>query len=179
MAGGAYFTDAERAALALSEAVTCLSDRADPVPDDALDEAGRHFDERELATLVLAIAHHQPLQPFQRRHAPGGRRAPGRAGRLMTPVATTWVGRIIGGSTQRSSSSTSLICTPLGGLRKSVGPADIGCNVASCERLDGSGIGGLLAAPGRALGAVRPRGGRRWRREDLYDRQGGHRSSSR
>ena len=28
-----YFTDAERAALALTEAVTRLSDRADPVPD--------------------------------------------------------------------------------------------------------------------------------------------------
>ena len=52
----AYFTDAERAALALSEAVTRLSDRADPVPDDVWDEAARHFDERELATLVLAIA---------------------------------------------------------------------------------------------------------------------------
>ena len=52
----AYFTDAERTALALSEAVTRLSDRADPVPDDVWDEAAQHFDERELATLVLAIA---------------------------------------------------------------------------------------------------------------------------
>src|SRR3982074_1495708 len=36
-----YFTDSERAALALTEAVTRLSDRADPVPDEIWDEAGR------------------------------------------------------------------------------------------------------------------------------------------
>jgi alkylhydroperoxidase family enzyme len=36
--------------------VTRLSDRACPVPDDIWCAAARHFDERELATLVLAIA---------------------------------------------------------------------------------------------------------------------------
>ena len=36
------FTDAERAALALAEAVTRLSDRADPVPDEIWDDAARH-----------------------------------------------------------------------------------------------------------------------------------------
>src|SRR5262245_1054867 len=51
-----YFTDAERAALALTEAVTRLSDRPDPVPDDVWEEAARHYDERALAALVLAIA---------------------------------------------------------------------------------------------------------------------------
>lgn len=51
-----YFTDAERAALALTEAVTRLSDRPDPVPDDIWAEAARHFDEEALASLVLAIA---------------------------------------------------------------------------------------------------------------------------
>ncbi len=51
-----YFTDAERAALALTEAVTRLSDRSDPVPDDVWAEAARHYDERGLASLVLAIA---------------------------------------------------------------------------------------------------------------------------
>ena len=50
-----YFTDAERAALALAEAVTRLSDRADPVPDEVWDEAARHYDERALASLVLWI----------------------------------------------------------------------------------------------------------------------------
>jgi AhpD family alkylhydroperoxidase len=51
-----YFTDAERAALALTEAVTRLSDRTDPVPDEIWDEAVRHYDERALAALVLWIA---------------------------------------------------------------------------------------------------------------------------
>lgn len=51
-----YFTDAERAALELTEAVTRLSDRSDPVPDAVWAEAARHYDERALAALVLAIA---------------------------------------------------------------------------------------------------------------------------
>jgi AhpD family alkylhydroperoxidase len=51
-----YFTDAERAALALGEAVTRLSDRPDPVPDEVWEEAARHFDERALAALITAIA---------------------------------------------------------------------------------------------------------------------------
>ena len=51
-----YFTDAERAALALTEAVTRLNDRPDPVPDDLWAETAVHFGERELAALVLSIA---------------------------------------------------------------------------------------------------------------------------
>jgi AhpD family alkylhydroperoxidase len=51
-----YFTDAERAALALTEAVTRLSDRSDPVPDEIWNEAARHYNQHELAVLVLAIA---------------------------------------------------------------------------------------------------------------------------
>ena len=51
-----YFTDAERAALALTEAATRLSDRPDPVPDAVWDEAARHFDETALAALVIQIA---------------------------------------------------------------------------------------------------------------------------
>ena len=51
-----YFSEAERAALALTEAVTRLSDRPDPVPDDVWDEAARHYDEKALAGLVLAVA---------------------------------------------------------------------------------------------------------------------------
>ncbi len=50
------FTAPERAALALAEAETRLSDRSDPVPDTVWDEAARHFQERELAFLVLGIA---------------------------------------------------------------------------------------------------------------------------
>ncbi len=51
-----YFNGAERAALALAEAVTRLGDRADPVPDEIWNEAARHYDERGLAALVIAIA---------------------------------------------------------------------------------------------------------------------------
>jgi AhpD family alkylhydroperoxidase len=51
-----FFTDAERAALALAEAATRLSDRADPVPDAIWEEAARHYDEQGLAALVLMIA---------------------------------------------------------------------------------------------------------------------------
>lgn len=51
-----YYSDAERAALALTEAVTRLADRPDPVPDEIWAEAARHFDEQALAGLVLAIA---------------------------------------------------------------------------------------------------------------------------
>ena len=50
------FTAAERAALGLAEAVTRLSDRADPVSDAIWDEAARHYDESALAALILSIA---------------------------------------------------------------------------------------------------------------------------
>jgi AhpD family alkylhydroperoxidase len=51
-----YFSAAERAALALAEAVTRLSDRTDPVPDRIWDEAASHYGEKQLAALVLWIA---------------------------------------------------------------------------------------------------------------------------
>jgi AhpD family alkylhydroperoxidase len=51
-----YFTEGERAALALTEALTRISDCADPVPDAIWNEAGKQFDEQELAALILAIA---------------------------------------------------------------------------------------------------------------------------
>jgi AhpD family alkylhydroperoxidase len=51
-----YFSDAERAALALTEAATRLADRPDPVPDEVWDEAARHYSEQQLAALVIAIA---------------------------------------------------------------------------------------------------------------------------
>nr|WP_311203245.1 carboxymuconolactone decarboxylase family protein [Streptomyces gossypii] len=51
-----YYTDAERAALALTEAVTRLSDRSDPVPDEVWEEAAKHYDETALAALLLSIS---------------------------------------------------------------------------------------------------------------------------
>jgi AhpD family alkylhydroperoxidase len=51
-----HFTHAERAALALTEALTRIADRPDPVPDEIWNEAAKYFDERGLATLVLSIS---------------------------------------------------------------------------------------------------------------------------
>lgn len=51
-----YFSDKERAVLALTEAATRLADTPDAVPDAVWREAARHFNERELAALVLQIA---------------------------------------------------------------------------------------------------------------------------
>ena len=50
------FTDAERAALALTEATTRIADRADGVPQEIWDEAAQHYDEKALAALLVAIA---------------------------------------------------------------------------------------------------------------------------
>ena len=51
-----YFSDAERAALSLTEAVTRLCDRPDPVPDEIWDEVARHYDEPARAALIFQIA---------------------------------------------------------------------------------------------------------------------------
>jgi AhpD family alkylhydroperoxidase len=51
-----YFSDAERAALALTEAATRLADRAEPVPDEVFAEAAKYYDETALAALVVNIA---------------------------------------------------------------------------------------------------------------------------
>jgi AhpD family alkylhydroperoxidase len=51
-----FFSDAERAALELTEAVTRFADRPDQVPDEIWDAAAEHFDEAQLGALVLDIA---------------------------------------------------------------------------------------------------------------------------
>jgi alkylhydroperoxidase family enzyme len=51
-----YFSEPERAALALTEALTRVADRAKPVPDAIWDAAAEHFDEAQLGALVLDIA---------------------------------------------------------------------------------------------------------------------------
>jgi len=51
-----HFTEAERAALALTEAVTRLSDRTDPVPDEIWKQAVEYYDESALAALIIGIA---------------------------------------------------------------------------------------------------------------------------
>ena len=51
-----HFDDAERAALALTEAMTRLADRPGAVTDEIWAEAARHYDERQLGALVLMVA---------------------------------------------------------------------------------------------------------------------------
>src|SRR6266513_2614109 len=68
-----YFSDAERAALALAEAVTRLDDRPDPVPDDVWDEAARHYTEEQLAALGRD-RDDQRVQPRERGHQTDHRR---------------------------------------------------------------------------------------------------------
>jgi AhpD family alkylhydroperoxidase len=50
------FTDEERAALALTEALTRISDQPDPITDEIWEEAAQHYDEKALASLIIAIA---------------------------------------------------------------------------------------------------------------------------
>jgi AhpD family alkylhydroperoxidase len=49
-----YFSEAERAALALTEAITRLADRKE-VPDEVWQDAAKHFDEARLAQLISVI----------------------------------------------------------------------------------------------------------------------------
>ena len=51
-----YFTAAERAGLALTEALTRVSDRPDPVSDQVWAEAARNYDEPMFAAMIIAIA---------------------------------------------------------------------------------------------------------------------------
>jgi len=51
-----WFSDSERAALALTEAVTRLADRPDPVPDEIWKDAAKQFDQPALAALLVQIA---------------------------------------------------------------------------------------------------------------------------
>jgi AhpD family alkylhydroperoxidase len=51
-----YFNDAERAAVALTEAGTRLADRGEAVPDEVFNEAAKHYDEQALGALVVEIA---------------------------------------------------------------------------------------------------------------------------
>src|SRR4030095_11338285 len=69
-----YYTEPERAALALAEAATRLSDRTDAVPDEVWKEASRHFSEPELGALVMtiAIANFWNRLNVPTRHATGG-----------------------------------------------------------------------------------------------------------
>ncbi|GAA4523728.1 carboxymuconolactone decarboxylase family protein [Amycolatopsis samaneae] len=51
-----FFTEPERAALALAEAATRIQDGAPGVTDEIWDEVAAHFDEKQLAAITLHIA---------------------------------------------------------------------------------------------------------------------------
>src|SRR3954453_18939394 len=51
-----FFTEQERAALALTESMTRLSEGGDRVPDEVWANAAKHFGEQDLAALVAAVA---------------------------------------------------------------------------------------------------------------------------
>ncbi|GLZ78358.1 alkyl hydroperoxide reductase AhpD [Actinorhabdospora filicis] len=70
-----YFSDAERSALALTEAVTRMADQPDAVPDTVWDTAAKHFDQEELAVLLLNIA---VTNLFNRLNAPTRQQAGGK-----------------------------------------------------------------------------------------------------
>jgi AhpD family alkylhydroperoxidase len=66
-----YYTDRERAALALTEAVTLI---ADGVPEDVYAEAERHFDPEQLAGLIWSIV---TINAWNRLAIPTGDPVPG------------------------------------------------------------------------------------------------------
>jgi alkylhydroperoxidase family enzyme len=51
-----YFTDAERAAMELTESLTRIADRPDPVPDALWEKVARHYSQPEIAALLVDIA---------------------------------------------------------------------------------------------------------------------------
>ncbi|WP_055554262.1 carboxymuconolactone decarboxylase family protein [Streptomyces kanamyceticus] len=69
---GELFTERERAALALTEAVTVLTEGF--VPDDVYEVAAKHFGEAELAHLIglIAVINSWNRLMVSRRIAPGG-----------------------------------------------------------------------------------------------------------
>ncbi|SDI95926.1 alkylhydroperoxidase AhpD family core domain-containing protein [Actinokineospora alba] len=72
-----FFTDAERAALKLAEAMTRQADLStEPVSDELWDEVADHYDEQQLSALILVIA---VTNLFNRINAT-----------IQEPVGTTW-----------------------------------------------------------------------------------------
>ena len=82
-----YYSDEERAALALTEAATRLADRPDAVSDELWDELARHYDEQQLAGLVLGIA---SINTWNRLNA------------VTRQISGEWVGQWLVGSTTAS-----------------------------------------------------------------------------
>ena len=73
--------------LALTEAATRLADRPDAVSDELWDELARHYDEQQLAGLVLGIA---SINTWNRLNA------------VTRQILGEWVGQWLAGSTTAS-----------------------------------------------------------------------------
>jgi AhpD family alkylhydroperoxidase len=71
-----YYTDAERAALALTEAATRMADHPESVTDAIWDEAADHYDEQGLSAIILMVA---LTNFFNRINVP-----------VREPAGTTW-----------------------------------------------------------------------------------------
>ncbi len=72
------FTEAEKAALELTEQGTRLADGAG-VSDEAWANAARHYDDEQLGAAGVPDRPHQHLQPFERHHSAARRRLPARS----------------------------------------------------------------------------------------------------
>jgi AhpD family alkylhydroperoxidase len=75
-----YFTEPERAALALTEAATRLADRPDPVPDDVWDNAAAPLRQPAARRARARDRRDQHLESPQRHHEADQRRLGGRVG---------------------------------------------------------------------------------------------------
>jgi AhpD family alkylhydroperoxidase len=75
-----FFSDAERAALALTEAGTRLADDPDAVSDEIWDEAARHYNDAQLMSLVVQIA---TINAFNRMNA------------MTRQLSGDWVGQLV------------------------------------------------------------------------------------
>ncbi len=95
------FDDAERAALALTEAATRLCDRPGAVTDEIWAEAARHYDDRQLGALVLMVA---ITNFFNRLNTTFRVPAPALWTALATPVScSTWAAARSAAELSRSS----------------------------------------------------------------------------
>ena len=84
-----YFTAAERAALALTEAVTRLSDREDPGPRRDLGGGGAPLRREGTGRADPRHRRDQRLEPAQRQRRPGRGRVEGLTGAVMLTSAVT------------------------------------------------------------------------------------------
>jgi AhpD family alkylhydroperoxidase len=93
------FTEAERAALELTEQGTRIADAAGGVTDEAWANAAKHYDDEQLAALVALIALINTYNRLNVHHPPARRRLPARSVGIATVLvrrARKWPGETFG-----------------------------------------------------------------------------------